>query len=114
VEPGEESAAAVLRELREELGLEASVGRLLWVAENFFPHAGRHYHELGMYFEVTLPGDSPLLSGAGPYFGAESGAVLRFQWFAPEELERLDVRPAFLTRALASPSPVPMHFVVRD
>ncbi|ATB39743.1 NUDIX domain-containing protein [Cystobacter fuscus] len=114
VEPGEESAATVLRELREELGLEAAVCRLLWVAENFFPHAGRHYHELGMYFEVTLPDDSPVLTGPGPYFGSESGVVLRFQWFALEELERLDVRPAFLKRALGSTSPVPRHFVFRD
>ncbi|WNG26925.1 NUDIX hydrolase [Cystobacter fuscus] len=114
VEPGEESAATVVRELREELGIEATVSHLLWVAENFFPHAGRNYHELGMYFEVTLPDDSPLLTGPGPYFGSEPGAVLRFQWFTLEELERLDVRPAFLTRALASTSPVPMHFVVRD
>lgn len=114
VEPGEESAVTVLRELREELGLEASVSRLLWVVENFFHHAGRSYHELGMYFEVTLSDDSPLLNGTGPYFGAEPGVVLRFQWFEPEELERLDVRPAFITRALASSSPVPRHFVFHD
>ena len=36
VEPGEEASATVRRELREEMGVETDVHRLLWVAENFF------------------------------------------------------------------------------
>jgi 8-oxo-dGTP pyrophosphatase MutT (NUDIX family) len=36
VEQGEESASALVREMREELGTEIRVGRLLWVVENFF------------------------------------------------------------------------------
>ncbi len=38
VEAGEASAATVARELTEELGpaVDARVGRLLWVVENFF------------------------------------------------------------------------------
>jgi len=114
VEPGEEASATVRRELREELGLDADVRRLLWVAENFFEYGGRHYHELGMYFEATLAGDSPLLSGPGPFFGLEPGVALRFQWFSLEALERLEVYPAFILRALALATPVPLHFVVRE
>jgi 8-oxo-dGTP pyrophosphatase MutT (NUDIX family) len=114
VEPGEEASATVRRELREELGVEADVRRLLWVVENFFQYEGRRYHELGMYFEVTLAADSPLLKGPGPFFGQEPGKTLEFQWFALEELGRHEVRPAFIPRALALATPVPLHFVVRE
>ena len=55
-EPAEEALA---REMREELGCDVRVGRLLWVIDNLFLHRGRDYHELGLYFEITLPEGVP-------------------------------------------------------
>ena len=45
--PGEDVADALRRELREELGIEAEIGRLLGVVEHTYPDAGPlrlHFH----------------------------------------------------------------------
>src|ERR1700730_9019285 len=59
VEMGEPAKEALAREMSEELGCEAGVGRLLWVIDNFFRHRGVDHHELGLYFAITLPEDCP-------------------------------------------------------
>lgn len=38
LEVGETSVAGLRREMREELDVDVTVGRLLWVIENFFDH----------------------------------------------------------------------------
>ena len=43
LEPGERLADAVLRELREETGVEAELIGLVDVVDGLFPEAGRHY-----------------------------------------------------------------------
>src|SRR6266571_6701951 len=60
VEMLELAAEGLRREMREELGEEVSVGRLLWVAENSFAFQGVAYHEMGLYFLACHPETSPL------------------------------------------------------
>ena len=57
VEPGESLHAALRREVLEETGMEAKVGRLLLTREYFPPdHGGRSgpEHKLGLVFAATL------------------------------------------------------------
>src|SRR5690606_33744841 len=56
---GEDSAQTLRREMMEELGVEVTVGRLLWVVENFFSYEGSDWHELGFYYLMELPGQFP-------------------------------------------------------
>ena len=104
VEFGEESASALGRELREELGVDAEVGRLLWVVENFFALDGTPYHELGLYYAFTLPPDSALRDKTREHAGREEGldAPLRliFRWFPLAALADLPLYPVFLRAAL--------------
>ena len=58
-EMGETSAETLAREMMEELGVEADVGRLLWVVENFFRYEERDWHELGFYYRMELPAIFP-------------------------------------------------------
>ena len=53
VEFGEHPAAALVRELREELGIVAAVREPLWV----FHYAWETSHTVGVVFRVPLPGD---------------------------------------------------------
>ena len=111
VEPGETAAAAVVRELQEELAETVHCGRMLWVVENFFNYRGQAHHEVGLYFLAKLSESSPLLSGPGPFMGSEGALALTFAWFDCAHLGELDIRPSFLARALASPEPVFEHLV---
>ena len=56
----EPSPETLVREMREEIGAKMQVDRLLWVAENFFTYGPRSFHEIGFYFLMHLPPDSPL------------------------------------------------------
>lgn len=55
VEMLESAEEALAREIREELGVEPRLGRLLWLVENLFPLDGLRFHEIGLYFLVDVP-----------------------------------------------------------
>ena len=55
IEFGERAADAVVREFREELGVELAATRLLAVSENLFDLAGEPGHEVVHIFAVTCP-----------------------------------------------------------
>ena len=52
---GETTESALIREMLEETDIEVGVSRLLWTAENFFEYRGVSFHELGLYYLMTLP-----------------------------------------------------------
>jgi len=66
VEPGEDLAGAVERELREETGLEVRCGALLGYAERISPG----YHFVILDFTVTVPDPCP-----EPVAGSDAAAV---------------------------------------
>ena len=114
VELHENAALSLQREMLEELGAEVRVGRLLWVVENFFNYLGKQFYELGFYFLVALPEDSPLTTLREPFHGDEDGLLLTFLWFPLEELEQLTLLPSFLRTGLASIPETTQHIVHYD
>lgn len=59
IDPGESASDAVVRELREELGVEAGPVRLLGELEHRVSFAGRELHERVSVCSTTVP-DAPL------------------------------------------------------
>ena len=60
IEPGETPANAVVRELREELGVEITVGAAVGELEHRVTFAGRELHELVHVFAATMATDAVL------------------------------------------------------
>ena len=110
-EPMESAGNALRREMREELNAPVTVGRLLWVVENFFPFEGRRYHELLLCFEMTC-GD--LASGLDDFESFEGDRPMLFRWCPLDTLEALPIRPAFLAPALRDLPKAPEHLVHED
>ncbi len=110
LEPARET---LRREMREELGVEIEVGRLLWVMENFFEHQEKSYHELGLYFLMTLP-DGSRFRREDEFVGDEEGIKLIFKWFSIAELESVRLLPSFLAQGLKSIPPGTEHVVHSD
>ncbi len=111
----EPAATGLRREMREELGVEVRVGRLLYIAENFFAHGGKAWHELGLYFLVTLPQDCGLLGRTEPFTGWEKGGIrLIFRWFPLDQLPRTRLYPSFLREGLRALPAIPTHIVHTD
>lgn len=116
VEMGETAAECLERELREELGEEARIERLLWVVENFFKHEGVSWHEIGLYFLASLAEGSRLLASDEPLYGVEpeSGVRFRLEWHRLSALDGLRLYPSFLTSRLRALPEHAEHVVHRD
>ncbi len=86
---GEGGESAILRELAEELGVEARILRPLWLHENFFTEETtlRRFHEICLYFLMEAPG---LTEGQ---FQAEEGI---YSWIPLEDLPHTPIYPRFL------------------
>lgn len=55
VEFGETGRQALVREMREETGLEVRTGAFLGVVENVFEQAGKPHAEVNLVYALTLP-----------------------------------------------------------
>lgn len=105
VELGEDTNQAVLREMREELGFEIKIKRLVAINQNFFSTAdGRPFHEIGYYYIIEAVDPSKVTSGDYVREELDKGKIqhLEFKWFTPLELSRTDFRPSFITKCLES------------
>jgi ADP-ribose pyrophosphatase YjhB (NUDIX family) len=114
VEPGEDAAATVVREMQEEIGVRVRVERMACVVENFFEYDERAHHEIGLCFLATIEPGSPLLDLAQTHRGSEGGKQLAFSWFARNQLTHVDVRPRFLRDLLRAERIELTHVVQRN
>ncbi|MEY4414168.1 MAG: hypothetical protein RIQ53_1461 [Pseudomonadota bacterium] len=117
VEPGEDSAATVVRELREELGVTVRVTGAAWICESFFRHQGRSRQELGFIHHAVLEDATVALADTGRvHAGLEDHLALEFRWFRAAELPALAVYPVFLRSAALDPRQGhwPRHVVERE
>jgi 8-oxo-dGTP diphosphatase len=81
VEPGEDPRHALVRELREELGVEARVGDALEVTWHRYPE----HTVLLLFFEAAFARGSP---------PPKPIDVAALRWASPEELGSLEMPPA--------------------
>ena len=110
----ESASDAMRREMREELGAEARVERLLWVVENFFEDKGLACHELGFYFLIDLGTDFAHYAPRQPFVGDEDGFELTFCWFPIDDLNSMRVYPTFVRDALYNLPDHVEHIVHRE
>ncbi|WKA54301.1 NUDIX hydrolase [Planococcus shixiaomingii] len=108
----EDSKTCLMREMEEELGTSVAVEQLLWVVENFFPYAGKDFHEIGFYYLVHGT-EKPSLYQNGPFFGPE-GERLVYQWVPLSEVGDAALYPEFLRKALTELPEATQHFIVSN
>jgi 8-oxo-dGTP pyrophosphatase MutT (NUDIX family) len=110
----EDSRTTLIREMREELGVDITCGRLLWVLENFFTHAGSAYHELAFYYAMTLPAASSLFDLERAHLGIEPDNPLEFRWFPVDRLTEVRLYPTILRTALRDLPATIQHLIHID
>ena len=93
---------ALLRELREELAIDARILRPLWAHQNFFTWqvSGERFHEWCLYFLVDVSGTG--LPGLGERFVRHEGWHTHvFTWLDVATLPSRDLVPPFLREGAA-------------
>ena len=108
---GETAEGAVVREMKEELGVTAKVVRPLWLNQAFFNEdvSKINYHELCIYFLMDVS-DTDLLSRGEKFTVNEGEKTLTFEWLAFERLKDEYFYPLFLKEEIFN---LPSEFTLR-
>ncbi|MFT9056394.1 MAG: NUDIX domain-containing protein [Ethanoligenens sp.] len=98
----ETAEKAILREIKEELEIDAEIIRPLWLNQGFFTEDVNHlkYHELCLYFLIDISGTS--LSNRGSSFVLTENGEYRhvFLWMPFTELSKNYLYPEFIKKRI--------------
>ena len=93
IQVDEATEDAVVREVKEELGVASRAVQLAFIVENHFEQAGIHYHNIEFHYFVDLLEDAPLVM-------QKDTKPLPCRWLALDDLHTVNLKPAFLKTAL--------------
>lgn len=85
IEFGETGREALVREIREEMGVEATTGRFLGVVENSFTQHGKPHAEINLVYELTF--------SEPPKDPASAEDWIEFEWRDLDDLDAAGLLP---------------------
>ena len=94
IQVNESTEDAVVREVKEELGVKAQAGQLAFVVENRFEQDVVSYHNIEFHYLVDLLEDAPLTM-------QEDEQRQPCEWIDLDKLQNIQLVPAFLKTALS-------------
>lgn len=115
VELGEDTDSAILREMKEELGYEVNIVKLVSIIQNFFKSKDdKVFHELGYYYIVEPKNIEEVNLNDYVITENDKGKLVRleFKWFTLEELKEAYFLPAVLKNELTNTNLV--NIITRD
>ena len=89
IEFGETGAEALVREIKEELGLDSSCGKFLGVVENSFLQHGRPHAEINLVYRLDIPSLQTLNSS----LLASQEDWIEFEWRDISDLGNANLLP---------------------
>ena len=113
---GETNEQTLIREFREEIGADVTVGDLKWVAEVFFPWGSKPCHQICLYYMVELGASD--IPREGAFLGREQmegrSFNLEFHWIPLEQVKELEVYPTNTKELLERLDGGVEHFIYRE
>lgn len=109
---GETTAAALIREYKEETGADITCGRLLWTEECFWHWNGKDAHTIAFYYLINLNDPSAIPMGDEFVPHKDNDGVL-IGWMPIENLDSITIYPEFIKQEIRSLDAAPKHFVTR-
>ncbi|MFN5396914.1 MAG: NUDIX hydrolase [Pseudanabaena sp.] len=102
IEFGESSQEAMLREIREELGLEIENLKLLKVIENIFIYEGKQGHEVVFVYDAEFVDKSFYEKEALTYYESSITTELTAKWLSLTDMQQQNIKlvPESLTSLL--------------
>ena len=88
IEFGETGREALVREMKEETGLDATAGELLGVVESSFVQKGEQHCEINLIYKMSLVSS---LSSSSPLSALEDWIC--FDWVERDEIDSVNLLP---------------------
>lgn len=112
VQYNETAEAAVLREVKEELEIDAKITRPVFLAQNFYEddYDGKKYHEIALYYLLDVS-HTDLLARGDKFVVYEGKHKLTFEWLNVDDLKDKYLYPVFIKSA-AKNLPDELKFIV--
>ncbi len=110
VEILEETETAIIREIKEELGIDVKTEKLVAITESFFEMKNITYHEVAFNYKLKLPEDSKILKMNNEFSGIE-GEKYRYKWFDRNMLNQLSIKPSYLVPVLQNMQNELVHII---
>lgn len=111
----ETAEVAVLRELKEELEIDADIVRPLWLNQSFFTEdvSKEKFHEICIYFLVDVS-KTDLVERGNTFTMQERHHTLQYEWLELERLKEEYFYPTFLKEKIFElPETLTIHAELR-
>ncbi len=113
---GETNKETLLREFKEEIGADISVGELKWVGEIFIPWGEKTCHQICLYYNISLADTHTPREGM---FMAQEHLEgrdfeIEFHWIPLEEIKDIELYPTNAKELLGSLEDGTVHFVYQE
>lgn len=100
---GESSEEALVREIKEELGVSVSDFKPLWINECFFIDEGRRFHEIGMYYLVDIC-NTDFNKYETVFETHENSRTNTYEWLETDKLDQITLYPLFIKDEIKNPN----------
>lgn len=113
---GETNETTLIREFKEEIGADITVGDLKWVAEIFFPWGDKPCHQICLYYMVDIT--SPEIPRDGSFTAQEHlegrDFTIDFHWVPLDEIKNIELYPENAAELLGKLEEGVQHFVYKE
>ena len=109
VDFGETSATTLVREFKEEIGVDVIVNRLVWVEEHFWKWGDKNAHQIHFYHLVSLKNDEDIPDDFIETMHDNKDVSL--QWLALDQLKSVEIYPDFLPEKICHIGDGVEHFI---
>ena len=108
IECGEDSKAAIIREMKEEIEQTIEIVDFECMIENFFTTRDAKYHEIGLYYRINV---NEVWEGSK--YVKDGNGELEYKWVKLEDLDKTVVYPSIVKDIILGKKSG-NHFIVNE
>lgn len=112
VEFDETTDNAILREYKEEIGVNLQIDKLLALIENFFELQGESWHQYIFFYQLRDDNNALEFFNGERDVSDEKNAIYR--WFDLEEIPHVQIKPKCSSEILRNISSQLQHYINRE